>query len=64
MTVTTFLILSYSVIQKSLLNVDNYTDKTRAINNSRFGIDDAISFYYNNKNLFYDYNNKSPCDTI
>jgi len=62
--VTAFLVLSFNVIENSLYNVDNYTDKTRSINNSKFWLDDWESFYYANNNLFYNVNDKSPCDTI
>ncbi len=59
-----FLIISYSLLKDSLWNVNNYTDKTRAINNSIIWIEDAKSFFYNNKALFYDFNDMSSCDTI
>lgn len=63
-TVTAFLMVSFNILQNSLLNVDNYTDKTRAINNSKLWINDGLSYFYNNKNLFYNINNTSPCNTI
>ena len=62
--VSWFLIVSYELIKDNLSNVNNYTDKTRAVNNSIIWIEDAKSIFYNNRSLFYDFDNKSPCDTI
>jgi hypothetical protein len=63
-TVSVFLIISYTLIKDSLSKVNNYTDKTRAMNNSYIWIEDAKSFFNSNKVLFYDINKISPCDTI
>jgi len=58
------LIIIYSLLSERLFKVNNFTDKTRAINNSIIWIEDAKSLFYNNRFLFYDYNKMSPCDTI
>jgi hypothetical protein len=63
-TISWVLIISYNLIKDDLDKINNYTDKTRAINNSELWIEDAKSFFYNNRALFYDINKKSPCDTI
>jgi len=59
-----FLAISYNLVETSFNKTNWYTDKTISLNFSQLGIEDAKSFFLSNRDLFYDIDNISPCDSI